>query len=104
MSVLSNLEPKLVWEIFEEITKVPRPSKKEGKIIAYLEDFAKKHNLPYKKDGIGNVVIYKEASPSMKGRPTVILQSHMDMVCEKNSDTVQNLFTVDRLTGHIFDH
>ncbi len=102
MSVLSNLEPKLVWEIFEEITKVPRPSKKEGKIIAYLEDFAKKHNLPYKKDGIGNVVIYKEASPSMKGRPTVILQSHMDMVCEKNSDTVFD-FDKDPIQAYIED-
>lgn len=84
---LKNLEPQAVWEIFEEITRVPRPSKKEGKIIAYLEEFAKKHDLRYKKDEIGNIVIYKEASPSMKGKPAVVLQSHMDMVCEKNSDT-----------------
>ena len=87
MSEIKNLEPKIVWEIFDEITKVPRPSKKEGKIIAWLEGFAKKHDLEYKKDAIGNIVMFKSATPSMKGRPAVILQSHMDMVCEKNSDT-----------------
>lgn len=86
MSEISRLEPRAVWEIFDEITKVPRPSKKEEKIIAYLEEFATKHHLGYKKDSIGNVVIYKKATPSMASRPTVILQSHMDMVCEKNSD------------------
>lgn len=71
--------------IFEEITRVPRPSKKEDRIRAYLVDFAKKHNLEYKTDKIGNVVILRPASQSMVGKPTVVLQSHMDMVCEKNS-------------------
>ncbi len=102
MSELSKLEPKVVWEIFEEITKVPRPSKKEGRIIAYLEDFAKKHGLRYRKDAIGNVVICKEATPSMKGRPAVVLQSHMDMVCEKNSDTVFD-FDKDPVQAYIED-
>lgn len=87
MSELKNLEPRLIWDIFDEITTVPRPSKKEGKIIAWLEEFATKHNLQYKKDAIGNIVMLKPGTPLMKGRPTVVLQSHMDMVCEKNSDT-----------------
>ena len=86
MSDISKLEPRLVWEIFDEITTVPRPSKKEEKIIAWLEQFAKKHDIQYKKDKIGNIVMRKPATPSMKGRPAVVLQSHMDMVCEKNSD------------------
>ena len=69
-----------------DLTRVPRPSKKEGKIIEYLVAFAEKHGLEYKKDAIGNVVIRKGATPGFENRPTVILQSHMDMVCEKNSD------------------
>lgn len=86
MSDIKRLEPRAVWEIFDEITKVPRPSKKEEKIIAYLEDFARKHHIEYKKDGAGNIVMYKPATASMAGKPTVVLQSHMDMVCEKNAD------------------
>ncbi len=86
MSAITNLEPKLVWEQFDAITKVPRPSKKEGKIIDYLVAFAEKHGIEYRKDAIGNVVMRKGATPGMESRPTVILQSHMDMVCEKNSD------------------
>ena len=83
---IRELEPKLVWEIFDDITRVPRPSKKEGKIIAFLEAFAKEHNLEYRKDAIGNVVICKPATAGFEGHPAVVLQSHMDMVCEKNSD------------------
>ena len=86
MSEIRNLEPKAVWTIFDEINQVPRPSKKETKIIAYLEEFARKHNIPYKKDGIGNIVMYRKATPSMAGKPTIVLQSHMDMVCEKEAD------------------
>ncbi|MCC8035315.1 MAG: aminoacyl-histidine dipeptidase [Rikenellaceae bacterium] len=85
MSNISYLEPRPVWEIFEQITRIPRPSKKEAGIIAYLENFANEHNLPYKKDAIGNIVISRNGSP---GKETVVLQSHMDMVCEKNSDVI----------------
>ncbi|MFI3264195.1 MAG: aminoacyl-histidine dipeptidase [Rikenellaceae bacterium] len=88
MSGISSLEPRTVWEQFDAITKVPRPSKKEGKIIAWLIDFAERHGLEYKRDKIGNVVIKAAATPSYEDRPTVILQSHVDMVCEKNSDVV----------------
>ena len=85
---IKNLEPKLVWGIFDEITKVPRPSKKEEKIGKYLVDFAKSHNLEYQCDAIGNVVIRKGATAGYEDRPTVVLQAHTDMVCEKNSDKV----------------
>ena len=81
MSEIVNLEPRIVWEQFDPITRVPRPSKKEGKIIEFLLDFSRKHNIEYKKDAIGNVVMRKPATPGFEDRPAVILQSHMDMVC-----------------------
>ena len=86
MSVLTTLKPALVFEQFDAITKVPRPSKREGKIIEFLVNWAKEHNFEYKKDATGNVVMRVPATPGYEDRPTVILQSHMDMVCEKNSD------------------
>jgi len=86
MSEITGLKPRLVWEIFDAITRVPRPSKKEGKIIEYLVKFAEEHGLEYRRDAIGNVVMRKPAAPGCENRPTVILQAHMDMVCEKNSD------------------
>ena len=83
---ITDLEPKGVWKYFNEITKIPRPSKKEEKIIAYLLDFAKEHNLEAAKDEVGNVVIKKPATKGMENRKSVVLQSHSDMVCEKNAD------------------
>ena len=100
MSEIVNLEPRIVWEQFDAITQVPRPSKKEGKIIEFLVDFARKHNIEYKKDAIGNVVMRKPATPGFEDRPAVILQSHMDMVCEKNSD-VEFDFDNDPIRTHI---
>jgi len=94
MSIIDNLEPKILWKEFEEISKIPRCSKHEEKIREYLIDFAKKHGLKSKIDKTGNVVISKPASSGMEGKPTVVLQSHMDMVCEKNSD-VDHDFTKD---------
>ncbi|MCI7357774.1 MAG: M20/M25/M40 family metallo-hydrolase, partial [Parabacteroides sp.] len=84
---ITDLEPQIVWKYFDEITKVPRPSKKEEKIIAYLEDFAQKNHIVYKKDEVGNIVMSKPATPGMENRETVVLQSHVDMVCEKNNGT-----------------
>ena len=86
MSELEKLQPAVVWKIFDAITRVPRPSKHEERIIAFLIDFAERHGLAWKKDHAGNVVMTKPATPGMESRPTVVLQSHMDMVCEKNSD------------------
>lgn len=83
---IKELKPALIWSIFDEITKVPRPSKKEEKIRNFLLDFAKKHNLEVKTDAIGNVAMFKPATPGYESAPGVILQGHMDMVCEKNSD------------------
>jgi len=86
MSVIENLEPKLVWKHFDEIRKIPRCSKHEEKIREYIVDFAKKQNLEYEVDHIGNVVIRKDATSGMENKPCAVLQGHMDMVCEKNSD------------------
>lgn len=94
MKTILDLQPNIVWKHFYEVTQVPRPSKKEGKIIRYLEDFAAKHQLPVKKDAVGNILISKAATPGYEKLPTVVLQSHMDMVCEKNND-VQHDFDND---------
>jgi dipeptidase D len=85
MSKLSLLEPAPIWSYFEEICKVPRLSKNEGKIRAYLKDFAKRNSLEAKEDSIGNILITRPASPGMEDRKSVVLQSHMDMVGEKNA-------------------
>ena len=100
MKSIGELSPALVWGIFEEITRVPRPSKHEEKIIEYLVDFAKKHNLQHKVDGAGNVVIYKPATPGYEDHAAVVLQSHSDMVCEKNSDKEHD-FMVDPIEAYI---
>ncbi|HBL35015.1 MAG TPA: cytosol nonspecific dipeptidase [Porphyromonadaceae bacterium] len=83
---IKELEPKAIWNYFYDITQIPRPSKKEEAILRYLLDFGKKHNLDTKQDRAGNVLITKPATPGKENLPTVILQSHVDMVCEKNSD------------------
>jgi dipeptidase D len=93
MSQLNALKPVAVWHYFEEITKIPRPSKKEENIIAFLTAFADKHKLEFRKDATGNVVILKPASEGFENRKTVCLQSHLDMVCEKNSSSGHNFET-----------
>ncbi|NDV45847.1 aminoacyl-histidine dipeptidase [Paludibacter sp. 221] len=81
---LKTLEPKALWNYFYEITQIPRPSKKEEKIIAYLQQFGEKHNLSSKTDKAGNVLIYKPATKGYEGKDAVVLQAHMDMVGESN--------------------
>jgi dipeptidase D len=93
MSILSNLNPEPIWIYFEEICKIPRLSKNEGKIRQYLLAFAKKNNLECREDNVGNILIIKPASPGMENRKTVVLQSHMDMVGEKNADYPHNWAT-----------
>jgi dipeptidase D len=88
MKTLKQLNPQPLFSYFENICRVPRPSKKEEKIRKFLLDFAKENTLSSKTDDAGNVLILKPASPGKEGAPTVILQTHMDMVCEKNSDKV----------------
>ncbi|MGL5272791.1 MAG: aminoacyl-histidine dipeptidase [Phocaeicola sp.] len=90
---VKNLKPEVLFHYFEEICKVPRPSKREEKIIAYLKEFAEKHKLAWKQDEAGNMLIKKAATPGNEGMKTVILQSHVDMVCEKNSDVEHDFLT-----------
>ena len=93
MNKLDGLAPGSVWQFFESICQIPRPSKHEEKIIAFLIDFAKAHKLVVKNDAAGNVLITKPASHGLENRRTLVLQSHLDMVCEKNSGTVHNFDT-----------
>ena len=95
-----DLKPASVFHYFAEVCKVPRPSKKEEKIRAYLLDFAKEHRLEVKTDEAGNVLIKKPATPGMENLKTVILQSHIDMVCEKNGD-VEHDFLNDPIETYI---
>ena len=81
---VKDLQPKEVFEIFDQITKIPRPSKKEEKIRKYILDFAEEHGIEAHADKIGNVILRKPATPGHENAPTVILQGHMDMVCESD--------------------
>ena len=80
------LKPACLFEQFAKINQIPRPSKKEEKMIEYLQSFGKSHNLDTKVDETGNVIICKPATKGYENRKTIILQSHMDMVCEKLVD------------------
>lgn len=90
---ITELKPTEVWQQFDKICKVPRPSKKEGRMIDFLMNFGKSHNLETLRDDAGNVVIRKAASPQMANCQTVVLQSHIDMVCEKTADSSHNFET-----------
>ena len=90
---MKTLEPKLLWIFFHYITQIPRPSKKEEKVIAYLKNFAQQQNLGFKTDDAGNVLILKLATAGYENAKTVILQAHMDMVCEKNNEVEFNFDT-----------
>ena len=83
---IKNLAPELVWNIFDQITKVPRPSKKEEKIRQWLVDFAKQHNIECHLDATGNILMRKPATPGYEDHQTIVMQGHIDMVCEKNSN------------------
>lgn len=95
-----ELKPAQVFHFFEEICKVPRPSKKEEKIIEYLKEFGKKHQLETKVDEVGNILIKKPATKGKGNLQTVVLQSHIDMVCEKNSN-VEHDFLIDPIQTEI---
>jgi dipeptidase D len=91
--MLQKLQPSAIWHYFNEICQIPRPSKKEEQIIQYLHVFAKTHELSIKTDSVSNVLITKNASKGQEHKPTVVLQSHLDMVCEKNETTIHNFDT-----------
>lgn len=84
---IRNLEPKALWNNFADLNAVPRGSKKEEKVIQFMVDFGKKLNLETTVDDVGNVIIKKPASKGMENRKVVVLQSHLDMVHQKNADT-----------------
>lgn len=100
--VLANLQPSLVFHYFEEISKIPRGSGNERRISDYLVDFAKSKNLEVVQDEAMNVIIKKPASKGYENAPGVILQGHMDMVCEKNKNTLHD-FDNDPLKLRIID-
>ncbi|WP_442905679.1 beta-Ala-His dipeptidase, partial [Kaistella sp.] len=83
---LSQLEPQLIWKNFSALNAVPRPSKKEEKVIAFIKNFGENLGLETTVDEVGNVIIKKPATPGMEDRKSVVLQSHLDMVHQKNND------------------
>lgn len=87
LEILQGLEPALLWQRFGEITRIPRPSKREDKMRAYVQKVAEEHSWPVATDAAGNVVISVPASPGKEKASVVVLQAHLDMVCEQNSDS-----------------
>ena len=85
-----QLHPRCVWENFYSLTQIPRPSKREGKAIDFVEQFGKNLGLETVRDEVGNVIIRKPATPGMENRKGIILQAHVDMVPQKNNDTVHD--------------
>lgn len=83
---LNNIEPQIIWKNFSALNSVPRPSKKEGKVIEFIKNFGKHLGLETQVDEVGNVIIKKPATPGMEDRKSIVLQSHLDMVCQKNAD------------------
>lgn len=87
-SEITQLQPQPLWRNFANLNAVPRASKNEGQVIAFMKDFGKKLGLETLEDEVGNVIIRKPATPGMENRKMVVMQSHLDMVHQKNNDTV----------------
>lgn len=85
---IRNLEPKALWNKFADLNAVPRPSKKEERVIAFMKDFGKQLGLETIEDEVGNVIIKKPATKGLENRKTIVMQSHLDMVHQKNASTV----------------
>ncbi|MCA6068530.1 aminoacyl-histidine dipeptidase [Chryseobacterium sp. RG1] len=83
---LSNIEPQIIWKNFSKLNAVPRPSKKEERVIAFIKEFGENLGLETTVDEVGNIIIKKPATAGMENRKSIVLQSHLDMVCQKNSD------------------
>ncbi len=83
---IRNLEPKAIWNHFADLNTVPRPSKKEEKVRKFICDFGKSLELKVQEDKTGNILIKKEATPGLENRKKVVLQAHLDMVCQKNNE------------------
>ena len=91
---LSGLEPKLLWDHFAALAAIPRGSKNEAAATTHVVAFAARLGLPAKVDSVGNVVVTKPGTPGLETKPPIVLQGHLDMVCEKNSGTAHD-FTKD---------
>ncbi|ALJ06445.1 aminoacyl-histidine dipeptidase [Pseudalgibacter alginicilyticus] len=90
---IRNLQPQQLWNKFADLNAVPRPSKKEERVIAFMKDFGKSLGLETIVDEVGNVIIKKPATAGMENRMAIVMQSHLDMVHQKNNDTVFNFDT-----------
>ena len=99
-NTLKNLPPQILWKHFSDLCAIPRPSKKEGKAVEFVKDFAIAQGLDYTVDVTGNVIIRKPATSGMEDRPGVVLQAHLDMVPQKNSN-VQHDFENDPINAYI---
>ncbi|QFT54303.1 aminoacyl-histidine dipeptidase [Microbulbifer sp. THAF38] len=93
MSNIAELNPTPLWKHFAKLCEIPRPSKHEDRVVEYIVDFAKHRGLEVQLDEIGNVILKKPATPGMENRKTLALQSHVDMVPQKNADTDHNFLT-----------
>jgi len=92
-SAIRNLQPSALWNRFADLNEIPRPSKHEEKVCAWLMQWAKDHGLEAWQDDVKNVFMKKPATQGMEDRQTVVLQSHVDMVCQKNNDTEFDFMT-----------
>lgn len=90
---ITDLEPKLIWQCFDEITKIPRPTHHLDRMREFLVDWANRHNIEVHTDAVGNVMMRKPATPGHENAPTVILQGHQDMVAEKRPDVNHDFMT-----------
>ena len=100
MSTIKDLQPQVVWNNFYQLTRIPRPSKHEGKVIEYLYNWGVSHGFDTKKDETGNIIISVPATPGFENRRGVILQGHMDMVPQKTSDSDHD-FLKDPINAYI---
>ena len=98
--MLSTLKPKSIWQIFNDICKIPHPSHHEQMITKYIVDFANTHHIHCELDKVGNILLTKPATKGMENCPSIALQAHMDMVPQKNEETVHN-FTTDPIQPYV---
>ena len=92
-SQVRDLNPSDLWNRFADLNSIPRPSKHEEKVCAWIVEWAREKGLEVKQDQVDNIIIRKPATPGMEDRKIVVLQSHVDMVCQKNNDTEFDFMT-----------
>lgn len=97
VKTIEGLKPELLWHHFYELSQIPRPSKREEKAVQFVREYAKRNNFKFEEDSVGNIVVHIPASLGKENSPTIVLQGHVDMVCEKNKDKKHN-FDTDPIT------